>query len=221
MAEKGVFMKFFIFLTISLSLIACSKSNKPEITQSSQEVSSNKELENSTSQKEKNLKKISMDDLKNGECASLKLKNWDSAITIKYGVSGKFSHGFLRPDSDNNLKFSSLPKVDFKGAVVYKSPCPVREKTIKDIYTENFSKNIVYKGKNSDIKKVELGQCIHYDSSVGKVLAIKDNEVGVTVQSISYEPLQILEKSWMEKAAVITDCLNDMKVAYEEVNKGE
>lgn len=206
---------------LSLSLIACSKPNKPEITQSSQAVSSNKELENSTSQKEKNLKKISMDDLKNGECASLKLKNWDSSLSIKYGVSGKFSHGFLKYDSDNNTTFSSLPKVDFKGSVVYKSPCPVREKTIKDIYTENFSKNIVYKGKNSDIKKVELGQCIHYDSSVGKVLAIKDNEVGVTVQSISYEPLQILEKSWMEKAAVITDCLNDMKVAYEEVNKGE
>ena len=180
-------------------------------------------------------KKVELN-LEKGQCVSLKRKYYNPQI-LKITVKGKHSWGFLEYN-ESNTQFSMLPKDDFfhyvKRGGIKNVECPdkrleERKKLVEKHWA--FMKNPkVYEGNNKLIEKVQVGQCVHYDTDeIGRVTAFEGRYVSITRQNKDwgkrhidgkeYDDYRIVRRKLLESSGAISDCVSDLKKAHDQFVK--
>ena len=162
---------------------------------------------------------VKIEDLKKGECAKFS-RDMNENIIIEFALTGKHSYAFFRHFLNGKKEFSSYPKEDFKNNNIKleRIKCPTTFVSLKDLHHKYLKNPTPYKGNNSDIEKVQIGQCVHYGSTVGKITAFRDDVYAIERQETPLGLFHSIHKKDLIQRGVITDCLNDLKAQYKKQN---
>ena len=158
----------------------------------------------------------SLSELKPNQCAKVQYSD-TGFFNLKYASEGVHSFAFFRyyEKKDKENYFTSLPKKELKGSTLTRINCPEVSVTLSDLHDRFIKNPVKYTGSNTDIKNVQVGQCVHHFQGIMVITAILDDKISTAEDLGSRDPWKrVFKRAEFNEDAVITDCLDDMYKKY-------